>query len=268
MQTAKLRILKVAETKFALTDLEGMPWATWVTDSASDASALVEFAGRACYESWSKPNPATSTNDGYLAHILEMQHYSVLEHAGFTVALTGLSRACSHELVRHRHLSFSQLSQRFVNEEDAPFVIPPLFRGDLEAAAVFEELYMQTRLAYRRLVEVGTRKLVGMQDKTLRRKRVREAARAVLPNMTETHLVISGNHRAWREFFQKRGEVHVDAEMREVAVTIFTQVAQPLAPAIYQDFRVRLHPLQNAEETAVLECEPKGFEEAPSALSR
>lgn len=267
MQIAQLKIVKVAETKFVLPTTQEMPWSTWETDSASDAGAIVEFAGRACYQSWSKPNPATSTNDGYIGHIIDMQHFSVLEHAGFTVVLTGLSRACSHELVRHRHLSFSQLSQRFVNEDEAPVVLPPLYRGDPEAIAVFEELYAQTRLAYRKLVELGTRKLVGMPDKTLRRKRVREAARAVLPNMTETHLVMSANHRAWREFFQKRGEVHVDAEMREVAVTIFTQVAQPMAPAIYQDFRVRSQLLQTGEETVVLERDER-FTEAPPVLSR
>ncbi len=262
MKAAQLKIVRVAETKFVLADFEG-PWSAWSSDSADDASTLVEFAGRACYQSWTKPNPATSTNDGYLAHILEMQHYSVLEHGGFTVMLTGLSRACSHELVRHRHLSFSQLSQRFVNEDEAPFVIPPLFRGDPEASAVFEDLYARTREAYQRLAEIGTRKLVGMEDKTLRRKRVREAARAVLPNMTETQLVISGNHRAWREFFQKRGELHVDAEMREVALTIFKQVAQPLAPAIYQDFRLTLHRVRTGEEVEVLERTPGPRAEEP-----
>lgn len=225
------------------------------------------FCGN-CYQSWHKPNPATSSNDGYVTNILNMQHYSVLEHAGFAVMLTGLSRSVSHELVRHRHLSFSQLSQRFVNEDEAPFVIPPLFREYPEATAVFEELYARTRDAYRRLVEIGTRKLVAMDDKTLRRKRVREAARAVLPNMTETHMVMSGNHRAWREFFEKRGELHVDAEMREVALTIFKQVAQPLAPAIYKDFRVSFHQLPTGEAVQVLERNPEFLAETPATPQR
>ena len=265
MKTAQLKIVKVAETRFVLTEFEGMPWSAWVTDSERDASSLVEFAGRACYQSWQKPNPATSSNEGYVSHILEMQHYSVLEHAGFAVMLTGLSRSVSHELVRHRHMSFSQLSQRFVNEDEAPFVVPPLFREDPEALVVFEDLYTRTRDAYKRLVEIGTRKLVAMEDKTLRRKRVREAARAVLPNMTETHMVMSGNHRAWREFFEKRGELHVDAEMREVALAIFKQVAQPLAPAIYKDFRVTSHRLGTGETVEVLERSPRFLAQTPAA---
>lgn len=256
MRTAYLKVIKVAETRFSLADSDGMPWAVWTADTENDAGRLVEFAGRACYQSWRKPNPATSTNEGYIGHILEMQHYSVIEHAGFTVMLTGVSRACTHELVRHRHLSFSQLSQRFVSEDDAPFVIPPLFREDPEAVAIFEDLYDRTQDAYRKLTEIGTRKLKAMDDRMLRRKRAREAARCVLPNMTETHIVITGNHRAWREFFQKRGELHVDAEMREVAVTIFKDVAHPLAPAIYQDFRVATASLPTGEVIETLERNP------------
>lgn len=626
MKTSTLKVIKLAETRFSPDESDGMPWSVWTTDGESDAGRLVEFAGRLCYQSWHKPNPATRTNDDYISHILEMKHYSVIEHAGFTVALTGISRAVSHELVRHRHFSFcltddaliysdvydyshekqdgtpkrrgpakhrldklykyaksprgratlrkirvrsldestgtftqgrvkdvvysgirpvfkveleggksitcskdhrfltsrgwmrleeivgglsvsqggfavcgrlnaeifvnggpayrdrewlsrhyhekkldqttiaalagasphtvrnwirkyglqkplgswtrgrepwnkgkryqagwrhsaetrerladqkrgdrnpawkggitriavqmrramgdtkgmiferagyrcqlcgsnskrltlhhaipiwarpdlaaeesnllalcrlchrqvngheleyverfgrslseippqavsyyrpghllvprtqritaihylgeqmtydvvmedphhnfvangivthnSQLSQRFVNEDNEPFVIPPLFRGDPEAMAIFDDLYAQTQQLYRRLTEIGQRKLAGLDDRMLRRKRAREAARCVLPNMTETHIVISGNHRAWREFFEKRGELHVDAEMREVAVTIFKQVAQPLAPAIYQDFRVGTVSLETGDDTEVLERDP------------
>ena len=264
MRTAQLKVVKVAETRFSLDESEGMPWAVWTTDSESDASKLVEFAGRSCYQSWRKPNPATATNEGYLSHILEMKHYSVIEHAGFSVMLTGVSRSFTHEMVRHRHFSFSQLSQRFVSEDDAPFVIPPLFRDDPAAGAVFEDLYLKIQEAYQQLTEIGAGKLKGMEDRTLRRKRAREAARCVLPNMTETHVVITGNHRAWREFFEKRGELHVDAEMREVAVTIFTQVAQPLAPALYRDFQVKTVAFSTGEGVEVLERDPALLSRTPA----
>src|SRR3712207_7558756 len=84
------------------------PWST----EAEGGEALAEFAGRACYQSWDKPNPATATNAGYLRHILEVGHLSVLEHGTVTMYLTGVSRSLTHELIRHRHFSFSQLSQR------------------------------------------------------------------------------------------------------------------------------------------------------------
>lgn len=256
MQTAQLKIVKVAETRFELPAPDGAPWAVWATDAADDASALAEFAGRACYRSWSRPNPATRRNRDYLAHILASGHFSVLEHAGFTVMLAGVSRSFTHQLIRHRHLSYSMLSQRFIDEGDAPVVVPPLFRGDPDAQAVLADLCAHAQQAYRRLVELGSRNLGSVEGKSVRRKRVREAARCVLPNMTETHVIVSGNHRAWREFFAKRGGREVDAEMREVAVAIFAEVAQPLAPAIYQDFRVRAVQLSTDEEIKVLEQDP------------
>src|SRR6266705_2597291 len=94
---------------------EDVPW----SPDAEGGEALAEFAGRACYQSWSKPNPATATNAGYLAHILDVGHLSVLEHGTVTFYFTGVSRSFTHELIRHRHFSYSQLSQRYVPERDA-----------------------------------------------------------------------------------------------------------------------------------------------------
>lgn len=247
MKRADLRVVKVAETRFVLEGSEGAPWEIWQTDTENDAQKLVEFAGRLCYSSWSKPNPATRANVDYIKHIIESQHFSVLEHAGFAVAITGVSRSLSHEMVRHRHLQFSQLSQRFFDEADAAAVVPSLYRDDPDALAVLDEVYRFTMDAYKRLVEIGTRKLATMKDKSHRRKRVREAARAVLPNMTEVHIVVSGNHRAWREFFEKRGDPHAEPEIREVAVKIFKEIAQPLAPAVYQDMAVEQITLDTGE---------------------
>ena len=97
----------------AWTHFEPPPEVPWSTD-ADGGEALAEFAGRACYQSWSKPNPRTATNAGYLRHILEVGHLSVLEHGSVTFYLTGVSRSLTHELIRHRHFSYSQLSQRYV----------------------------------------------------------------------------------------------------------------------------------------------------------
>ncbi len=103
-----LQVRLIAKTEFL--PPEDVPWDT----DADGGEALVEFAGRACYQSWAKPNPRTATNGGYLKHLLAVGHDSVLEHATVTFYITGISRSCTHELIRHRHFSFSQLSQRFV----------------------------------------------------------------------------------------------------------------------------------------------------------
>jgi len=231
------RVTLVAHTT-AQIETEGFPWSRWASSAATDADLLSEFAGRLCYQSWDRPNPGTRENADYLASILRQRHHSVLEHAGFTVVITGVSRSFTHELVRHRHLSYSQLSQRFVDESAASFVPPPLFRDDPEALAILEEHHAASLRAYRKLVELAEQRLAANPylTRTTRRKRAREAARSVLPNMTETQIVVSGNHRAWREFLEKRATEHADAEMREVAIQIY-RIARKLAPAIYQDFR-------------------------------
>src|SRR5579875_2884421 len=108
----------------------------WETD-AGGGEACAEFAGRACYQSWTKPNPSTATNAGYLRHILEVGHLSVLEHGSVTFYLSGVSRSLTHELIRHRHFSYSQLSQRYVPEKDAAMVEPDVIAEDPELHAKF-----------------------------------------------------------------------------------------------------------------------------------
>lgn len=140
------------------------------------AQHIAEFAGRACYQSWSRPNPDTATNAAYLAHILEVGHESVLEHGVASFYVTGVSRSLTHELVRHRHLSPSQLSQRYVDSADAGIVVPPELRG------LGEDLLRQSMARavdeYERLVSIMTAKLTrdGVTG-TEARKRARQAAR-------------------------------------------------------------------------------------------
>src|SRR6476660_4068091 len=124
----------------------------WETDT-DGGEALAEFAGRACYQSWKKPNPATATNEGYLKHILEVGHLSVLEHGSVSFYLSGVSRSLTHELIRHRHFSYSQLSQRYVPERDAAMVVPGVIAEDPELNALFEEASEAALTSYTKLLE-------------------------------------------------------------------------------------------------------------------
>ena len=99
----------------------------WTTDTEVGGEKLVEVGGRLCYVSFAKPRPGG--NAAYIKHILEVGHGSVLEHAVFNLIITGVSRSFTHELVRHRAgMGYSQLSQRFVDESNCSFVMPPLIR--------------------------------------------------------------------------------------------------------------------------------------------
>ena len=210
---------------------DDLPWST----DADGGQALAEFAGRACYQSWHKPNPATATNAGYLAHILEVGHFSVLEHGSVTFYFTGVSRSFTHELIRHRHFSYSQLSQRYVPERDAAMVEPEVIASDPELHKKFVEATEASLRAYNELLEGLERRFADVADPTLRRKQARQAARAVLPNATETRIVVTGNYRAWRHFIALRATEQADVEIREIAVECLRQL-QRVAPNVFADF--------------------------------
>jgi thymidylate synthase (FAD) len=198
-------------------------------DLVCDSDHLAEFAGRACYQSFDRPNPQTARNADYVANILRQQHFSVLEHASATFYIEGVSRSLTHELVRHRHLSFSQLSQRYVDESDAEFVAPPAMQSvpTYDPLNALNDVGHAALQAYRTIVTV-------LEDAGLPRKLAREAARSVLPNATATKIVVTGNHRAWREFLQKRWHVAADAEIRQLAGLLLAEM-RAIAPHTYQD---------------------------------
>jgi thymidylate synthase (FAD) len=230
-QIAPPAVQVIAYTQFV--PPAGVPWDT----DADGGQALAEFAGRACYQSWSKPNPATATNAGYLRHILEVGHLSVLEHGSVTVYLTGISRSLTHELIRHRHFSYSQLSQRYVPERDAAMVEPDVIADDPELHAKFLEATDATLRAYTDLLEGLEKKFADVENATLRRKQARQAARAILPNATETRIVVTGNYRAWRHFVAMRASEHADVEIRGLAVACLREL-QGVAPNVFADFTI------------------------------
>lgn len=188
--------------------------------------ALVEFAGRLCYESFDLPNERTSDNSAYVQNIVALGHESVLEHVSVTFYVEGVSRNLSHELIRHRHLSFSELSQRFVDMSEANMIQPPAVREDGEDGlepllyTVYHDDYTHVSTA---LLSDG---------KT--RKQAREAARSWLPSAMETKFVVTGNLRAWRDVLKKRDSEHADAEMQLLAKEIKRQLLKEY-PDVFKD---------------------------------
>src|SRR5438309_6951016 len=125
---------------------------SWETDTEVAGEHLTEVAGRVCYMSFAKPRPGG--NETYLKHILEVGHGSVLEHAVWNFLFTGVSRSLTHELIRHRAgFGYSQLSQRYVDESIAEYVVPDCIAGDPELHALWLEAVGQAHQAYMRLTE-------------------------------------------------------------------------------------------------------------------
>lgn len=223
-------------TLFSSTHVDGFPegieWDA-TPDSpdrpVTDADFLGEFAGRACYKSWSKPNPATAANSDYLRNVIGQGHFSVLEHSSASFYVEGVSRALLLELERHRFLSFSVESQRYVDTEKShpEPVIPPAVDPDSSAAGLIRDAYDFALNDYSVLVR-------HLGEQGLKRKEAREAARAVLPNATPVDFLVTGNLRAWRDVLGKRWHQAADREIREFAGLVLDHL-RIVAPHSVQD---------------------------------
>jgi thymidylate synthase (FAD) len=141
--------------------------------------------------------------------VIGYKHLSILEHVSFTFAIEGISRACSHQLTRYRHASFSQQSQRYVKNTDKfPVVIPESCKASLATSMVFNEAIRDAGYAYNALINLG----VPPED-----------ARFVLPNAATTKLVMTMNARELRHFFTQRLCEKAQWEIRELATEMYLQ---------------------------------------------
>ncbi len=203
---------------------------------ASDGERVAEYAGRLCY--MSQANPAGRSTAEYLQNILRQGHGSVFEHAVYVLLVEGISRSCSHELVRHRAgFGYSQLSQRYVDESHAAFVMPPAIQGDPALEERWTEQVTAAQGAYVAAVQGLMTKYAGVDDRTHRRKLAREAARSVLPNATEVKIVVSANVRAWRTMLELRLGEGAELEIRRMALGCL-RVLQQEAPALFADIEI------------------------------
>jgi len=207
----------------------------WKGES-SDGEKIAEFAGRLCY--MSQRNPAGRTTAEYLRNILKQGHGSVFEHSAYVMLIEGISRSCSHELVRHRAgWGYSQLSQRYVDESHAAFVMPPAIMGDPALEAEWTQQVKGAQAAYVASVERLMTRYEWVEDKVHRRKMAREAARSDLPNATEVKIVVSANVRAWRTMLELRLGEGAELEIRRMAVACL-RVLEREAPALFGDFEI------------------------------
>ncbi|MBI2954906.1 MAG: FAD-dependent thymidylate synthase [Chloroflexi bacterium] len=180
----------------------------------------VASAARLCYSQISATQlqeKLTPTQvESLLRRVISSGHHSVLEHASFTFAIDGISRACSHQLVRHRLASYSQQSQRYVSYKAPDFVTPPSVADDPELSRQFEQAVLAAFAQYRGLVEAG----VPVED-----------ARYLLPNATTTRLVMTMNARELMHTCSIRLCVRAQWEIREIFEAIKEEVKK-VAPII------------------------------------
>lgn len=196
---------------------------------ATPAESLCEYAGRGCYESFGRPNAATATTSDYLARtVFDQGHGSILEHATVTLLFSGVSRSWLTEMERHRHLSWSVASQRYIDSTTFGAVMPPAIRDADDLTQTMWETAVDNAVRDYSII------VADLQGAGLPRKQAREAARSVLPNSLETRGVVTGNLRAWLNIIPLRTAPGADREMQEVAGMISDRLAT-IAPTIFKE---------------------------------
>jgi len=221
----------------AFLSAEGMEWRR--SGDVTPAEEIVEIAGRVCYMSFGD-RQSPRTNSQYLQNLIKSGHESVLEHVSWTFLIEGVSRAFTHQLVRHRPgWAFSQLSQQYHDEAGAIFVQPEELHGQPEAQEEWRRAVENARAAYMKLADLLNRSASKRGKEQVRA--MRSAARSVLPNATESKVVATANARALRHFLTVRGSIEGDSEMRRVCSEILRLVVIE-APRLFADFSVEVLP--------------------------
>lgn len=184
---------------------------------------VVAASARQCYSKFSAVKAIGDLTEAdierLLKKVIESGHLSVLEHASFTFAIEGISRACSHQLVRHRIASYSQQSQRYVKFDEIDFIVPESIAKDEKMREKFTEVLELCKKCYKEMLEGG----IPAED-----------ARYILPQATPTKIVVTMNARSLINFFELRCCLSAQWEIRKLAEEMLSLV-KGVAPRIFKN---------------------------------
>lgn len=181
---------------------------------------VIETACRTCYDSAVN----AETREKFISSVIKRGHTSVVEHASATFKIEGISRACSHQLVRHRIASYSQRSQRYVKENQFDYVIPPEIASNTHTNRIYINFMEKSQATYETLMKFGIKA---------------EDARFVLPNACCTEITTTMNFRALRNFFELRCDKHAQWEIRDLANKMLDIMMQHAA-CVFSDLKETL----------------------------
>lgn len=195
---------------------------------------LIAMGGKGCYDSYGEDGRSI---DAHIRSLVDSGHGSVLEHAHVSLFISGISRGCSHEVVRHRHFNYSQRSTRYTAEEDAAIVLDPYYAKMDDGDAMLMEFIQVCQHGVdsygdtvKDLMDRNPERLEGRDL----RKWARGKARQLLPHALETRMLMTGNLRAWRDFIEARSSRHAEPEIRRLAQDVYFKVER-LAPSVFAD---------------------------------
>ncbi len=185
-----------------------------------NAEKIIEDAGRTAYLSFK--SKGTRSEEEFIRMLIKYDHFSVLEHASATFKIKGVSRAFTHQLVRHRICSYTQQSQRYVDEHEFNYIEPDTVKNKKEAHTLFIDFMNKAKKIYIKLQELGIKN---------------EDARFVLPNAVESQIVITTNFREWRHIIEIRGSQNAQWEIRKVIIEVL-KILKKYAPTVFEDFLI------------------------------
>jgi len=203
------------------------------------AEKHIEFCARFCYNSLDKMTDDSHVR--FLRSTLKRGHFSILSHAHATFMVENVSRACSHQLVRHAHLRYLQKSQRYCLEEDFKFIVPP----DVHLQSACEVLQSADHTAFD-VLEDSCYTGWDNYKQLLKRNIKREDARYSLTNACATNIVISGTLQGWWDFLRLRLDKHAQWEIRMVAQAIY-QLLNQQCPHIFNTELLIVQPKLNLD---------------------
>jgi len=207
---------------------------------------VIATAAKLCYS----PTDINTLREGltpeksaeFVEKLMNMGHESPIEHVSFTFAIEGISRACSHQLVRHRIASYSQQSQRYVNMNNFDYITPPAILSDEKANNIYQELIKQISNGYNeladRLTTIHAANLMEHEgldcEKAIgkAKKLANEDARYILPNACETKIIVTMNARSLYNFFAHRCCNRAQWEIQEVAEQMY-RIVYKIAPTLF-----------------------------------
>ncbi len=182
----------------------------------------------------------------FIERIMASGHQSPLEHVNFTFAIEGVSRACTHQLVRHRLASYSQQSQRYVKEKDFDYVIPPSIRKDEKLLTLFENFMKECQKRYDEIVN-------AFKEKNISGEKAYQDTRFILPNAAETKIVVTMNIRELMHFFSVRCCTRSQWELRNLANSMLEK-AQEKLPVVFGRLGAKCESLGYCPEGDKLTC--------------
>ncbi len=190
----------------------------------------VAMAAKLCYSPSDieslRERIASKDQKEFVKKLMDMGHMSPIEHPSFTFVIEGISRACSHQLVRHRLASYSQQSQRYVSEESGfDYVIPPIIKEDEELRNYFESFMAEAQKAYNHIVK-------RLNERGIKGEAANQDARFVLPNAAETKIIVTMNARELLHFFRQRCCYRAQWEIRRMSEEML-RIVKGIAPTIF-----------------------------------